>query len=60
MTNADKVVLTGRKEDQKKYMFFSGWMGNEKYRSVRDFRENKPAYILWHAVRGMLPLTLGK
>lgn len=55
VTNADKIVLTGKKEDQKKYMFFTGWVGNEKYRTVRDFRENKPEYILWHAVRGMLP-----
>ena len=25
--NADKVALTGRKEDNKRYMFYSGWMG---------------------------------
>ena len=53
--NADKIAVTGRKEDQKKYMFFTGWVGNEKYRSVRQFRATKPEYILWHAVRGMLP-----
>lgn len=55
VTNAEKIVLTGRKEAQKQYMFYTGWVGNEKYRSVRDFRESKPEYILWHAVRGMLP-----
>jgi len=53
--NAEKVVLTGKKEEQKKYMFFTGWVGNEKYRSVKDFRKNKPEYLMWHAVRGMLP-----
>ena len=36
---AEKVKLTGNKEEQKKYMFYSGYMGGEKYRSVADFRE---------------------
>jgi large subunit ribosomal protein L13 len=53
--NADKVKLTGSKEDDKKYMFYSGYMGNEKYRSVKDFRENRPEFIITNAVKGMLP-----
>ena len=53
--NADKVKLTGSKEEQKKYMFYSGYMGNEKYRSVADFRENRPEFIITNAVKGMLP-----
>ncbi len=53
--NANKVKLTGSKEEQKKYMFYSGYMGNEKYRSVSDFRENKPEFIITNAVKGMLP-----
>ena len=53
--NADKVKLTGSKEDQKKYMFYSGYMGGEKYRSVADFRENRPEFIITNAVKGMLP-----
>ena len=53
--NADKIQLTGKKEKQKKYMFYSGWMGNEKYRTVEQMRESKPTFILEHAVRGMLP-----
>jgi len=36
VTNAEKIVLTGRKEAQKQYMFYTGWVGNEKYRSVRN------------------------
>ena len=55
VVNANKVVLTGKKEEQKTYMFYSGWMGNEKYRSVADMREKKPAFIIMHAVKGMLP-----
>jgi len=53
--NAKKVKLTGNKEDQKKYMFYSGYMGGEKYRSVADFREKRPEFLIMNAVRGMLP-----
>ncbi len=53
--NADKVKLSGSKEEQKKYMFYSGYMGGEKYRSVADFRENRPEFIITNAVKGMLP-----
>ena len=55
VTNADKIKLTGNKEKQKKYMFYSGYMGNEKYRSVADFREKRPEFIITNAVKGMLP-----
>ena len=55
VTNAEKVVVTGRKEDQKLYMFYSGWVGNEKYRSLADFRARRPNFIIHHAVKGMLP-----
>lgn len=53
--NADKIQLTGKKEEQKQYMFFSGYIGGESYRSVPHMRENKPAFIIEHAVKGMLP-----
>lgn len=53
--NADKVRLTGRKEEQKLYMFHTGWVGNEKYRSVADMRARKPEFIIEHSVKGMLP-----
>lgn len=53
--NAEKVRLTGRKEEQKEYMFYSGYFGNERYRGVPHFRSKKPAFIIEHAVKGMLP-----
>lgn len=53
--NADKVKLTGAKEEQKKYMFYSGYMGGEKYRNVADFRQKRPEFIITNAVKGMLP-----
>ena len=53
--NADKVKLTGAKEEQKKYMFYSGYMGGEKYRNVADFRKKRPEFIIMNAAKGMLP-----
>lgn len=53
--NADKIVVTGNKELQKEYMFYSGYFGNERYVKLKDMREKKPAFIIEHAVKGMLP-----
>lgn len=53
--NADKVVLTGKKEEVTEYMSFSGFVGGEKYRSLKTVREKKPEFIIEHAVKGMLP-----
>ncbi|WP_404424734.1 50S ribosomal protein L13 [Nibricoccus sp. IMCC34717] len=53
--NAEKVVLTGKKEEQNEYMFFSGFVGGESYRSLKLMRERNPEFIIKHAVKGMLP-----
>jgi len=53
--NAEKVVLTGKKEEQNEYMFFSGFVGGESYRSLKLQRERNPEFIVMHAVKGMLP-----
>jgi large subunit ribosomal protein L13 len=53
--NAEKVVLTGKKEEQNEYMFFSGFVGGESYRNVPLMRQRNPAFIVEHAVKGMLP-----
>jgi large subunit ribosomal protein L13 len=55
VVNAEKVVLTGKKEDQNEYMFFSGFVGGESYRSLKLMREKHPEFIITHAVKGMLP-----
>ena len=36
--NAEKLVLTGKKETDKSFMSYSGWKGGEKYRSVEQVR----------------------
>jgi large subunit ribosomal protein L13 len=53
--NAEKVALTGKKEEQNEYMFFSGYVGGESHRSLEQMRERNPEFIITHAVKGMLP-----
>lgn len=53
--NAEKVVLTGKKETDKLYMSYSGWKGGERYRSVAEIRAKHPEWLIKHAVKGMLP-----
>jgi len=40
--NAEKVVLTGKKEEQNEYMAFSGFVGGERYRSMPQMRAKRP------------------
>ena len=59
--NAEKVVLTGKKETDKQYMSYSGWKGGERFRSVAEVREKRPEDLIMHAVKGMIPKNrLGK
>ena len=53
--NAEKVVLTGRKADQKTYFTHSGFMGSEKYIPFRRMIGRHPDRVIELAVRGMLP-----
>ena len=53
--NAEKVVVTGKKETDKKFMSYSGWKGGERYRPVAEVRARQPEKIITHAVRGMVP-----
>lgn len=53
--NAEKVRLTGKKEEQKSYMSFSGYVGGHKSESVRARRARHPELLIERAVRGMIP-----
>ena len=53
--NADKVRVTGKKEEQKSYMSFSGFVGGHKSESFRARRERRPELLVEKAVKGMLP-----
>ncbi len=53
--NADKVILTGKKLDQKKYYHHSGYPGGLKEITYRSLMKNKPEFAVYEAVRRMLP-----
>ncbi|MDR1437800.1 MAG: 50S ribosomal protein L13 [Puniceicoccales bacterium] len=53
--NAEKVLLTGNKNQRKNYMFYTGYMGNEWRRNASEMRKRNPRFLIEHAVKGMLP-----
>ena len=59
--NAEKVVFTGKKLDQKLYRHHSGYPGGLKETKAKDVLATYPERVLEHAVKGMLPKNkLGK
>lgn len=55
VTNAEKVVMTGRKSTDKEYQDFSGWVGGLKRTKADVMREKHPEEIIKRAVWGMIP-----
>lgn len=53
--NAAKVVLTGKKLDQKSYYHHSGYVGGLKETKYRKLMAEKPEFAVKHAVLGMMP-----
>lgn len=53
--NAEKVKLTGRKIDQKKYYSHSGYPGGLKEKTLKEMLETNPEDVVRKAVRGMIP-----
>lgn len=55
VVNADKVVVTGNKAEQKMYRRHSGYPGGLRSESFAKLQARRPEEIVRHAVRGMLP-----
>ena len=55
VVNADKVVMTGRKWQQKQYYRHSGYIGGLKTITARQVLEKRPEDLIRFAVKGMLP-----
>ena len=55
VVNCEKIKLTGNKLRQKMYYRHSGYIGGLKATPLEKVLHTKPAYVLMHAVRGMLP-----
>jgi large subunit ribosomal protein L13 len=53
--NADKVVFTGNKLEDKIYMNFSGYPGGQKQEIAKDLLKRRPDAVIERAVKGMLP-----
>lgn len=59
--NADKVVLTGKKLEQKTYYHHTGYIGNMKEVKYDTLMREKPVFVVEKAVKGMLPdSTIGR
>ena len=55
VVNAEKIVLTGKKLDQKKYYRHSGYPGGLKVVTARQLLEKHPERLIYLAVKRMLP-----
>lgn len=53
--NADKIVLTGNKEQTKVYFHYTGYPGGDRYMKADDALKQKPVWMVERAIRGMLP-----
>lgn len=55
--NAEKSVFTGKKEEKKIYMKYTGYVGGHHEASPKQIRASHPELIIERAVRGMIPHT---
>jgi ribosomal protein L13, bacterial type len=57
IVNAEKIQVTGKKAEQKKYTHHTFWPGGFRQTTFNKLIASKPERIIEHAVRGMLPHT---
>ena len=55
LINAEKIILTGNKENSKEYWRHTGYPGGQKVVSYKKMAEENPEKIIQNAVKGMLP-----
>ena len=55
IVNADKVRLTGKKLDDKKYIHHTGYPGGLKEVSYRTLLSEKPEFAVYESIRRMMP-----
>ena len=55
--NCDKAILTGKKLEQKKFYWHTGWIGGLKAKSYKDLMANEADKAMYIAVYGMIPNT---
>jgi large subunit ribosomal protein L13 len=55
VVNAEKIVVTGKKLEQKRYYRHSGYPGGLRSRTLAEQLERRPTEVIRKAVKGMLP-----
>lgn len=55
VVNAKNVMVSGKKEESKRYYNHSGYPKGMRVEVLKDLRSRKPEEIILHAVKGMLP-----
>jgi large subunit ribosomal protein L13 len=53
--NASKAMLTGNKLDGQLWRWHTTYIGHLRQRTLRQMMETKPEFMIWKAVKGMLP-----
>ena len=53
--NAEKIKVTGKKLDQKKYYHHSKYVGGMKVQTLKEKLAKRPEEVIEHAIKGMLP-----
>lgn len=56
--NAEQVILTGNKLEQKMYYHHTGYIGNMKQVKYKTLMREKPEFAVTKAVKGMIPDTV--
>lgn len=57
VVNAEKISVTGRKREQKRYYRHSGYPGGIRSRTLAEMLDRQPEEVIRKAVKGMLPRT---
>ena len=55
VVNAEKIAVTGKKLDDKRYYRHSGYPGGLRSRTLREQLDRRPTEVIRKAVKGMLP-----
>ena len=53
--NAEKIILTGKKMDDKVYTRHTGYPGGQRFATPKELLAKKPIAVVEAAIRGMLP-----
>jgi len=56
--NAEKIVMSGLKWDQKKFIRHTGYPGGQRFATAREVMEKNPIRLVENAVKGMLPKNI--